>query len=435
MNISIIGLGKLGLCTAACIASKGVKVYGFDINTDLMHKLKNKECPINETGLIELLEKAWSNFIVADTVQETIQKTDATLIITPTPSDSSGKFENHYITDVLKKIAPFIKTKNSFHIVDIVSTVMPGSCENEFIPLLENMTGKIAGKDFGIAYNPEFIALGSVIKNFLNPDIVLIGASDDYTLNYIKNLYLTVCENNPHIAEMSLINAEITKLSLNCYVTMKISYANELASICEKVPGADVDAVTSAIGLDTRIGQKCLKAGLGFGGPCFPRDNAAFQQFAKKYYAETKLSKQVVSINNDTITRLYGLIEANVSRNAHIAVLGAAYKPFTHIIEESPSIHLIDKLLAVGHTLSVHDPQALEWTKNKYAEKLKYHDDVNECIINAEAVVIMTSWPEYEKIDFAPFDDDIKILIDPWRLYKNNLFKNIKYFALGACHA
>ncbi len=340
MNISVIGLGKLGLCTAACFASAGHTVYGYDLNDHFRAELKSRRNPIDETGLTKLLESAWSNLQIVDTYDAAVQASNITLIIVPTPSLPDGRFTNEYLVKVLEGLSPALKAKEGFHIVDVVSTVMPGSCDDLFKPLLEQATGKRCGIDFGLVYNPEFIALGSVIRNFLNPDMVLIGASDERSGAMVRDLYASTCKTRPTMAVMSLVNAEITKISLNCYVTMKISYANGLAAICEQVPGADVDVITAAIGADTRVGAKCLKGGLGFGGPCFPRDNIAFQAFAEEFGANAVLGKAVVNVNNSIPERLFQKIAVKCPAPAKVALLGLSYKAETHIIEESHSVML-----------------------------------------------------------------------------------------------
>lgn len=434
MKISVIGLGKLGLCTAACFAAKGHTVIGMDKNLSFIDELLHKRCPIDETGLEELLEEAWGNFQVTMDIKEAVLDSNLSLIIVPTPSETDGRFTNRYVEAVLKSIGPILKEKEAFHIVDVVSTVMPGSSDQYFKPLLEQLSGKVCGKDFGLVYNPEFIALGSVIKNFLNPDMVLIGTSDEYSGNVVKELYQTTCESSPYIAVMSLVNAEITKISLNCFVTMKISYVNELASICERVPGADIDEITKAIGADTRVGSKYLKGGLGFGGPCFPRDNIAFQAFAKEMGAEARIGSQVVSINNNVVERIYKLITRNVNSNNKIALLGMSYKPETHIIEESQSVILARKLIGAGYKVSIHDPKALNSVRAILNDRVEYEQNPYECIRDAMGIVILTNWLIYRELDWIGIDKLIKpntILLDSWRNLKKFKFNNIKYISLG----
>lgn len=434
MNISVIGLGKLGLCTAACFASKGHQVMGVDMNQHILDKLRLKQCPIDEPGLEDLLEKAWANLTVTGNVNEAVSNSDITLIIVPTPSRSGGEFVNEYVETVLEVLALALKEKDGFHVVNVVSTVMPGSCDSRFKTLLEKKSCKKCGADFGLVYNPEFIALGSVITDFLNPDMVLIGASDKYSGEKVKELYLSTCESKPDINLMSLVNAEITKLSLNCFVTMKISFANELASICEKVPGAHIDVITDALGSDTRIGSKYLKGGLGFGGPCFPRDNRAFQVFARGAGVETRLAPQVVAINNSIVERLFDTINKNTNFGDKLALLGLSYKPGSHIIEKSQSIMLAKKLVDASFVVSVHDPKAISLAKDALGDDVGYFDDPYECVKGASGVILLTNWHGYEALDWKLVDtlvEDSALLLDSWRVFKNIHFDGFKYVGLG----
>lgn len=434
MNISVIGLGKLGLCTAACFASAGHTVYGFDLNDHLGSELKSRRNPIEETGLTELLESAWKNLYIVDSYEAALQASDITLVIVPTPSLPDGRFTNDYLVKVLEGLAPTLKAKNSFHIVDVVSTVMPGSCNAIFRPLLEQSTGKRCGIDFGLVYNPEFIALGSVIRNFLNPDMVLIGASDERSGLAVRELYASTCKTSPTMAVMSLVNAEITKISLNCYVTMKISYANGLAAICEQVPGADVDVITSAIGADSRVGSKCLKGGLGFGGPCFPRDNIAFQAFAEEFGAGALLGKAVVAVNNSIPERLFNRITGHCTPPAKVALLGLSYKADTHIIEESHSIMLAKALVAAGLKVALHDPAALETARELFGSDVQCCTDPYECMAGAAAIALLTDWPQYRELDWNRIAAHVvpgSLVLDSWRTAKSADMTAFTYVPVG----
>lgn len=434
MKLSVIGLGKLGLCTATYIASKGHKVIGIDTNEYLINELKQKHCPVKETGLTELLNKSWDNFTVTTNLADSVLHSDVTLIIVPTPSKSNGKFSNKYIEAILREIGLVIASKNNFHVVNIVSTVMPGSCDNIFRPLLEELSSKICGRDFGLVYNPEFIALGSVIKDFSMPDMVLIGASDDKSAEIIKGLYISSCENKPHIAVMSLLNAEITKLSLNCFVTTKISFANELMNICERISGADVDEITEALGNDSRIGLKYFRGGLGFGGTCFPRDNLAFQAFAKDLDYEPKLSMATVAVNNGVVDKLFEIIETNLPAERQIALFGLSYKPYTHIIEKSQSIALAQKLIDAGYKVNVYDPAALEETRDVLGKEAKYCNNPYDCVYDVDGIVILTPWPEFMELDWKKIEANVKegaVLLDSWRRLKDKEFERLNYIGLG----
>ncbi len=434
MDISVIGLGKLGLCTAACFASAGVKVIGVDSNPAILEALSRRENPIDETGLTDLLEQAWDHLRVTDDLGDAIANSEATLIIVPTPSTDSGAFTNAMVETVLRAIGPLLAEKDRFHIVDVVSTVMPGSCDGSFKPLLEELSGKRCGIDFGLAYNPEFIALGSVVHNFFNPDMVLIGGSDSQTGNALRSLYARMVKNKPHYAIMSLVNAEITKLSLNCYVTTKISFANELAAICEKVPGADVDAVSEAIGADTRVGSKYIKGGLGFGGPCFPRDNIAFQRFVENLGMQANLAPHVVAINQRVVARLEESVTQTLPAGSRVALFGLSYKPSTHIVEASQSLQLAVRLADAGYEVVLHDPKALKAAENELGKQVRYESDPYTAAEGASALILLTSWPQFIELDWPRLADCMaapRLLVDSWRWFKNDPPANFRYVALG----
>jgi UDPglucose 6-dehydrogenase len=434
MRLSVFGLGKLGLCTAACFAARGHQVWGYDADPDLMAALQVRQNPIQETGLDDLLTLSWPNLQVTDNLATLVQDTDISLIIVPTPSGLDGRFSNRAVEAVLGVIGPVLRDKKTYHVVDLVSTVMPGSCEGVFKPLLEELSGKICGQDFGLVYNPEFIALGSVIYNFLNPDLVLIGASDACAGEVVRQLYQASCDNQPHIAVMSLINAEITKLSLNCFVTLKITFANELAAICEQVPGAEADVITQALGADTRIGDKCLKGGLGFGGPCFPRDNLAFQAFAQDAGWEARLAPSVVGLNRRIPDRLVHLIRRRVSKGVRIALLGLAYKPETPIVEESQAITVAKKLAHAGFRVQVHDPQALSQAREVLGGLVRYCPDPYTCVKDAAAIVLLTNWPFYAHLDWpalAELTAPEPLLLDCWGILKGRDLPKFRYACVG----
>ena len=435
MRISVFGLGKLGLCTAACFAARGHQVMGFDADPKVAAALRARQNPIRETGLDELLAQAWPNLVIGDDPFTMVRDTEISLIVVPTPSLPDGRFSNRAVETVLGAIGPGLRHQDAFHVVDVVSTVMPGTCDEVFRPLLEKLSGKICGRDFGLVYNPEFIALGSVIHNFLNPDLVLIGASDPHSGNLMRELYRTSCHPQAHLAVMSLINAEITKLSLNCFVTMKISFANELSALCEQVPGAEADVITQALGADSRIGGKCLKGGLGFGGPCFPRDNLAFQAFAREAGYETRLAPQVVKVNQGIPQRLVRLLRRQVRPFSPIALLGLAYKPETHIVEESQAVMLAQALAKADFTVRVHDPQALDQAREVLGDKVQYCPEPHTCLQDAAAVVLLTNWPLYAHWNWpalARLAAPSPLLLDCWGALRDKDLGNFRYRCLGA---
>jgi UDPglucose 6-dehydrogenase len=273
-----------------------------------------------------------------------------------------------------------------------------------------------------------------VIHNFLNPDLVLIGASDARSGDLMRELYQSSCHDQAHIAVMSLINAEITKLSLNCFVTMKISFANELAALCEHIPGAEADVITRALGADTRIGAKCLKGGLGFGGPCFPRDNLAFQALARDADCEVRLAPKVVRINRSIPERLVRLLRQHLKPPGRVALLGLAYKPDTPIVEESQSIMVAQQLAQAGFAVRVHDPQALDQAREVLGGMVTYCPSPQACIKGAAAVVLLTNWPLYAQLAWptlAELAGPEPMLLDCWGTLRGKNLGTFHYACLG----
>ncbi len=434
MNISFVGLGKLGLCSAVCFAAKGHHVFGVDNNAALIAELLAGGCPISETGLGALLDASRGNLRFSTASARAVHEADITLIIVPTPSGPDGAFSNQYIEAVLQELAPALREKDGFHIIDIISTVMPGSCDKVFRPMLEQLTGKTCGRDFGLVYNPEFIALGSVIRDFLNPDMVLIGTSDEYSGNTVRDLYASIVDSTPQYAIMNLVNAEIAKLALNCFVTMKISFANELAALCSRTSGANVDEVTRALGADSRIGPKYLQGGLGFGGPCFPRDNRAMQHYAATKGLTLHLSPAVTRVNAEGVDQLFAVFTRLVPRPGPVALLGLAYKPGTHIIEESPAIILAQRLVDAGYALRLHDPLAVKLASQELKGLGQLCDSPYQAAEGARIVALMTQWPEYASLDWSRLEQAAgpePWLMDCWRMAREETFHRFAYLALG----
>ncbi|MDP2939840.1 MAG: nucleotide sugar dehydrogenase [Candidatus Omnitrophota bacterium] len=432
--ISVIGLGKLGLCMAACFASKGYTVIGVDIDEIKIDRVNKGVCPINETGLSELIKKYKNRIHATYDYKFAIENSQVTFIVVATPSNEDGSYSNAQLEAACIEIAEVLKNKRGFHVISITSTVTPGTLDKLVKPLFERITNKRCGRDFGLAYNPEFIALGSVIKDFRNPDFILIGESDKKTGDVLSTLYRITCDNNPYFARMNFINSEIAKLALNCYVTMKISFANTLAEVCEKEPGANVDVITKAIGFDRRIGEKYLKGGLGFGGPCFPRDNRAFIAFAKDINSQAELSKTVDNINKHQLERITSLIKKKIKKATKVSILGLSYKPNTEIIEDSQSVDIASIIKELGAEVFVYDPQANSITQRIYGSRFKYALSAKECLKNSKICLITTAWDEFKKIKPTEFERLMRkdaILIDCWRLYDKSKFKKINYVCLG----
>lgn len=434
-KLSVIGLGKLGACSAACFASKGFDVTGVDINKDFVDAINSGKSPVYEPGLQALITASKGRLRATQDYEEAIRDSDMTFLIVPTPSNQDGHFSERYLNDALKHLSlGFKKANKKYHIFVITSTVSPGTIEESIIPLIESVSGKKLNKGFGVSYNPEFIALGSVIKDFLNPDMVLIGESDKAVGDRIETVYKKVCNNKPYIARMSLISAEITKISLNSYITMKISFANTLANLCESIPNANLDDITKALGADKRISPYYMKGGLSFGGPCFPRDNRAFAAFAGKHGYKAILAMTTDSVNQIQTENLANKVMSHVSaiKGSSVSILGLTYKPNTPVIEESPAIKLIEELLKKDMEIIVYDPLAMENVRSLFGDNILYASSMKDCISYSQVCVITTQEEEFKSISSSHINLDPTVIIDCWRILdKSKLGEKVKYIALG----
>jgi UDPglucose 6-dehydrogenase len=415
MRIAVVGLGKLGAPLATVLASKGNEVLGIDVSSDVVRLVNDGRAPVDEPGLQELVSASHER-LSATTDFSAAADREMIIFLVPTPSDERGAFTNAYLLAGLDAIGPGLQAHAGYQVVVVGSTVMPGSCDSEIWAALERATGRRVGESLGLCYSPEFIALGNVIRDMLTPDMVLIGESDSRAGEMLERLYSGVCENDPPFRHMSLVNAELTKIAVNTYVTMKISYANALADICERLPGADVDSVTDALGLDTRIGKKYLRGALAYGRPCFPRDNKAFAVLARDLGANPALADATEAINVAHSDRLARIVQSHLKDGDVVGVLGLAYKPDTAVIDESPGVALASLLAREGYDVNVYDPVALDAALGILPEDVHGCASVAELLDRSDVVVITTPWPEFAALPLQSFDNQQErpVVIDCW---------------------
>jgi len=417
MHVAVVGLGKLGAPLAAVLASKGNHVLGIDINPEAVRLLNEGRAPVEEPGLQDLVSSSRDR-LSATTDLAAAADADLSILLVPTPSDERGAFSNEYLLAALEKLGQGLSARDDYHVVVVASTVMPGSCDAEIRPALESASDRRVGDTLGLCYSPEFIALGSVIRDMLEPDMVLIGESDTRAGDVLERLYAGVCENDPPFRRMSLVNAELTKIAVNTYVTMKISYANALADMCERLQGADVEVVTDALGLDTRIGSKYLRGGLAYGGPCFPRDNKAFGVLARDLGAEPLLAEATDAVNVSQTDRLARVVQSRLEPGSAVGILGLAYKPDTAVVEESAGVALAAQLANAGYDVRVYDPAATEAGLRALGGAVRGCASAAELLQQSDVTVITTPWPEFADlpIDAVERGGRRAVVIDCWRL-------------------
>ncbi|MDP6448668.1 MAG: nucleotide sugar dehydrogenase [Dehalococcoidales bacterium] len=435
-GISIIGIGKLGLCVAACLAASGYRVIGVDKDPVTIKAVNQGQSPIYEPGLAELMQGLSAHLSATDDYKYAIENSDITFMVVPTPSEKGGGFSTRYVEAASREIAANLKNKPGFHLVVLTSTVLPGDTDNVIKYLLEEVSGKKCGVDFGLCYSPEFIALGSVIRDFTNPDVVLIGESDPRSGDLLSKIYMMVCENHPPVVRGTIYNAEVAKIALNSYVTMKISFANTLAEICERIPGGDVDMVSRALGFDSRIGRKYLSGGTSYGGPCFPRDNKAFSSFIKRIGGNARLAETTDQVNNEQISRVIDLIKQQLGdiNGKKVAILGLTYKTNTDVIEESASMAMARALGREGAAVAVCDPAGMENARKVLGKSVEYAGSAGRCLEGAEFAILAMPWDEFKNLRPEDFTGAMKTpkLLDCWRVYDRLEFgKKLEYFAIG----
>jgi len=416
MRVAVIGLGKLGAPLAAVLASKGHDVLGIDVNPAAVELLNEGRAPVDEPGLQDLVSSSGER-LRATTDLAAAAGMDLSIVLVPTPSDDRGAFSNEFVLAAIDGIGRGLAGRSDYHVVAVGSTVMPGSCESEILPALQNAAGRHVGESLGLCYSPEFIALGTVIRDMLEPDMVLIGESDPPAGDALERMYSTVCENDPPVRRMSLVNAELTKIAVNTFVTMKISYANVLADVCERLPGADVETVTDALGLDSRIGSKYLRGAIAYGGPCFPRDNKAFAALARDLGTEPLLAVATDSVNRSRIDRLVQIVESHLRGNEAVGILGLAYKPGTKVVEESAGVALAGLLAQSGYDVHVYDPVATDAALAVLGAGVHGCRSATELLERCDVAVIATPWPEFAALEVKDNGEGARpVVIDCWRL-------------------
>jgi UDPglucose 6-dehydrogenase len=420
---------------AAGIASHGHQVIGVDVSHRAVELVNAGHAPVQETGLDAMIQENRERIRATDQHEDAILNSELTFVIVPTPSDERGAFSLQYASFAFREIGRALAKKEGYHTVVLTSTVLPGATRYGLVPILERYSGKVCGRDFGLCYSPEFVALGSVIRDFLNPDFLLIGEFDARAGEHLEACYKEIVANGAPARRMSLENAELTKISVNAYVTTKITFANVLAELCQRIPGGDVDVVAGALGMDSRIGNKYLKGGLGYGGPCFPRDNVALGFMANALGVPADLSLTTDRLNRSLSDRVADLFRTHIGKETTVAVLGLSYKPHSHVIEESAALALMRSCLQHGIRVIGYDPLAGETANADLKGRAVVLDSVADCLKQADVVLVATPDPEFAALTARDFTDGSRpiVVIDFWRMLAGALAgqPGIEYIPYG----
>lgn len=351
----VIGCGKLGAPLVGCLAKAGHQVTGVDVNESLIKNLQSGIVAWNEPGLTELLAQNNDKISFQASYQGAFETSEISFVIVPTPSTQSGEFSNEFVLEVVTRIGNELATRaRKEHLVVIVSTVMPGSTQGVIKETL--LKAASANSDLvQICYSPEFIALGTVIKNMEYPDLVLIGQETDSAGQMLEDISLSMVKNEPKVSRLTIPEAEIAKIAINSFVTTKISFSNQISEICESTPDSSAVKVLEAIGNDSRIGRSYLASGSGYGGPCFPRDNRAFNKYANALGLTADLAIATDSVNARQNERVMRIVCGLVKPGSRILVVGLSYKPDTDVTEESPGLAFAKQAQEAGFSVDAID--------------------------------------------------------------------------------
>lgn len=433
MKISIIGCGYVGLVTGACLAEIGNQVLCMDLDVNKINLLKSGESPIYEPGLSALIQ---SNMLAGrieftTDIQKSVGFGDLQFIAVGTPPDEDSRADLQYVMEAAKNIAQHMK---NFKVIINKSTVPVGTADKVNALVMDELKKRGVNLSFSVVSNPEFLKEGAAITDFMRPDRIVIGTYDDdngiKARKIMRAIYAPFNRNHDRIIDMNIKSAELTKYAANAMLATRISFMNELANLADQV-GADIERVRAGIGSDTRIGHNFLYAGTGYGGSCFPKDVNALIRTAEENRSKLKILEAVHEVNENQKSILIEKIVKKYGKNLSglkVAVWGLAFKPDTDDMRDAPSRIVIKKLIEMGAKVFAHDPIAIKQAKLAFEKdlglecfkKIQFHKEMNEVIVNADFLVIITEWKEYRSPDFDWMKKKMKIpvIFDGRNLYE-----------------
>jgi len=433
MNISVIGLGYVGLSTALTLTDAGFHIIGLDNDKSKLQQLIKNKLPIHEPGLSNILKRSMKSKKIEFTsnYDYAIKNSKITFVCVGTPLNNKQELDLTFLKNSIKSLSLEINKKSN-HLVVIKSTILPGTCDNIIKPILnKNCIGK-----FNLILNPEFLREGFALQDTLYPDRVILGIENKKDTVLLFKILQKFLKNKKSPTIMtSFVNAELIKYASNAFLATKISFANSISDICEKLPNSDIGVVMHGIGLDKRISNSFLNAGVGFGGSCLPKDLQALISFCNNIKNTPSLLQATIDVNktrpkilvNKTKEKLHSI------NGKKIAILGLSFKPNTDDIRNAPSIEVIQELLTKNARLYVYDPQAMKNIESIFHEKINYSKNIEECLKNSDCCIILTEWDIFKKLSPQKIVRFMNkpIIIDGRRIFSNSNTSNIDYYCVG----
>ncbi|SNZ01277.1 UDP-glucose dehydrogenase family protein [Flagellimonas pacifica] len=436
MNITVIGTGYVGLVTGVCFAETGINVVCVDIDEKKIEKLRKGEVPIYEPGLDVLLERSIDKGRISFTtnLKKGIKDSDAVFIAVGTPPDEDGSADLKYVLGVAREIGQHME---DYKVIITKSTVPVGTSYKVKAAVEEELSNRNVRIPFDVASNPEFLKEGSAVDDFLKPDRIVVGVESKRAEKVMRKLYKPFLMNGHPLLFMDIFSSEMTKYAANSMLATKISFMNDIANLCELV-GANVDLVRKGIGSDSRIGNKFIYPGTGYGGSCFPKDVQALVRTADEYGHSLEVLKAVENVNYRQKSVLVEKIKAHFGDNLkgkQFGLWGLSFKPKTDDMREAPSLVIIDQLKALGANIRAYDPVAMEETQRILGDKIEYAKDEYDAIIEADALIVVTEWSEFRMPNFRILDKlmNEKLIFDGRNIYDPEEMREIgyTYYSIG----
>ena len=433
-------MGRVGLCFATCLANRGVKVIGVDVDEEKLGLVSRGKAPFYEPGLSELLVKALESrrLSLTSSAEEASEEAHITFVTVGTPSKPNGSVDLSQVTGACESIGRGIAREDDWRLVVIRSTVPPGTTNGLVRELLERASGGRCGCDFGLCMNPEFLSEGNAVEGVLRPDRIIIGEFDRRSGETLQAFYETFYgpDRTPPILRTSLTNAELIKYANNAFLAMKISFANMIARLCQVLPGADVVDVMDGIGMDKRINRAFLNAGLGWGGSCFPKDLAALLRVGEELGVNLPLVRATIEVNEEQPLLAVRLAKEALGglKGRRVAVLGLSFKPNTDDVRGAVSLTVIEALLDEGASVVAYDPRAMDNVRSLLGNRIEFANSALEAVERADCCIIVTEWDEFNRLRPEDFKKHMRnpVVIDGRRVFRPEEFgRVVKYIAIG----
>ena len=420
MNIAIVGTGYVGLVTGTCFAETGVDVTCVDVNADKIANLQQGIIPIYEPGLEDMVLRnvKAGRLHFTTSLESCLDNVDIVFSAVGTPPDDDGSADLRYVLEVAKTIGANMK---KYTLVVTKSTVPVGTARKVKAAIREELEKRGESIDFDVASNPEFLKEGNAIDDFMSPDRVVVGVESERAKKLMTKLYKPFMLVNFRVIFMDIPSAEMTKYAANSMLATRISFMNDIANLCEIV-GADVNMVRKGIGSDSRIGNRFLYAGIGYGGSCFPKDVKALINTAKLNKYPMRILQAVEEVNNEQKSLLFHKLEKHFKgdlKGKRVAIWGLAFKPETDDMREAPSLVLVDKLLAAGCEVYAYDPVAVEEAKRRIGDAIHYAKDIYDAVVDADALMLVTEWKEFRMPSWSAIK---KLMATPLVLDGRNIY-------------